>query len=90
MPAADVALVLVPAYLPHGWLPRAPVCTGGWLGTCYDVLMLVCSIVTLPPGSLGVFDPTEIRNRGMLSKLQTEAFLKIGYHLVVFFISLYW
>jgi len=45
--------------------------------------------VTLRAGSMGVFDPTEIRNRGLLTYFQKEAFVKIGYHLVVFFISLY-
>ena len=46
--------------------------------------------VMLTPGSLGVYDPTEIRNRGMLTNFTREAFIKIGYHLVMFFISLYW
>lgn len=46
--------------------------------------------VLLAPGSLGVYDATEIRNRGMLTNFTREAFIKIGYHLVMFFISLYW
>lgn len=46
--------------------------------------------VMLTPGSLGVYDATEIRNRGMLTNFTREAFIKIGYHLVMFFISLYW
>ena len=45
--------------------------------------------ITLPPGSLGIYDPTEIRNRGMLARFQKEALVKIGYHVIVFFISLY-
>ncbi|XP_064403486.1 protein cornichon homolog 4-like [Halichondria panicea] len=45
--------------------------------------------VTLRPGSMGVYDPTEIRNRGMLARFQKEALFKIGYHVVVFVISLY-
>ena len=45
--------------------------------------------VTLPAGSIGVYDPTEIRNRGALGRFQKETFVKIGVHLVVFFISLY-
>lgn len=39
---------------------------------------------------MGIYDPTEIRNRGTLSKFQKEAFIKFGYHLVIFFITLYW
>ena len=45
--------------------------------------------VTLPAGSMGVYDPTEIRNRGRLAYFQKESFIKIAYHLVTFFISLY-
>ena len=45
---------------------------------------------TLPPGSIGVYDPTEIRNRGAISKFQTENFIKIGYSIVAFLLFLYW
>ncbi|KAL5463385.1 hypothetical protein EMCRGX_G032278 [Ephydatia muelleri] len=45
--------------------------------------------LTLSGGSMGIYDPTEIRNRGTLSKFQKEAFIKFGYHLVIFFITLY-
>ena len=45
--------------------------------------------VTLSAGSIGIYDPTEIRNRGALSRFQKETFIKIGVHLVTFFISLY-
>lgn len=56
----------------------------------YSVTSCGCRYMTLPPGSMGMYDPTEIRNRGMLLRFQKEAFVKIGYHLVVFFILLYW
>ena len=51
---------------------------------------IVSRYMTLPPGSMGMYDPTEIRNRGMLLRFQKEAFIKVGYHLVVFFVLLYW
>ena len=66
---------------------------------CMSLCVCVCVFVfvfvyvrywSLPPGSMGVYDPTEIRNRGMLLRFQKEAFIKIGYHLIVFFILLYW
>ncbi|CAI8039368.1 Protein cornichon homolog 4 [Geodia barretti] len=50
---------------------------------------LIYRYMTLPPGSMGMYDPTEIRNRGMLLRFQKEAFIKVGYHLVVFFVLLY-
>lgn len=52
-------------------------------------LLYLFRYVTLPAGSIGVYDPTEIRNRGALGRFQKEAFIKIGVHLVGFFISLY-
>lgn len=51
--------------------------------------IVLCRFVTLPSGSMGVYDPTEIRNRGLLLCFQKEAFIKTGYHLVTFFVSLY-
>ena len=48
-----------------------------------------CRYVKLPPGSMGVYDPTEIRNRGLLARFQKEAFVKIAFHLITFFVALY-
>ena len=56
----------------------------------YVCVLCVCRYVTIPPGSMGLYDPTEIRNRGMLLRFQKEAFVKVGYHLLIFFILLYW
>lgn len=40
-------------------------------------------------GNMGVFDPTEIHNRGLLKSHMKEAMIKLGYHLLCFFIYLY-
>lgn len=40
-------------------------------------------------GNMGVFDPTEIHNRGQLKSHMKEAMIKLGYHLLCFFIYLY-
>ncbi|XP_075897054.1 protein cornichon homolog 4 isoform X1 [Nelusetta ayraudi] len=43
----------------------------------------------VPMGNMGVFDPTEIHNRGQLKSHMKEAMIKLGYHLLCFFIYLY-
>ena len=50
---------------------------------------LIHRYVRLPPDSMGMYDPTEIRNRGKLQHATKETFIKLGYHLVMFFIYLY-
>nr|XP_020470476.1 protein cornichon homolog 4 isoform X2 [Monopterus albus] len=45
--------------------------------------------IKVPMGNTGVFDPTEIHNRGQLKSHMKEAMIKLGYHLLCFFIYLY-
>ncbi|XP_077138300.1 protein cornichon homolog 4 [Ranitomeya variabilis] len=45
--------------------------------------------IMVPSGNLGVFDPTEIHNRGQLKSHMKEAMIKLGFHLLCFFIYLY-
>ncbi|XP_069744092.1 protein cornichon homolog 4 [Narcine bancroftii] len=44
---------------------------------------------SVPSGNVGVFDPTEIHNRGLLKTHMKEAMIKLGFHLLCFFIYLY-
>lgn len=43
-----------------------------------------------PKGDLGVFDPTEIYNRGQLKRHMRNCMVNLGYYLIFFFIYLYW
>ncbi|XP_072912345.1 protein cornichon homolog 4 isoform X1 [Hemitrygon akajei] len=45
--------------------------------------------LSVPSGNVGVFDPTEIHNRGLLKTHMKEAMIKLGFHLLCFFIYLY-
>lgn len=49
----------------------------------------VFRFVKVPMGNMGVFDPTEIHNRGQLKSHMKEAMIKLGFHLLCFFIYLY-
>ena len=45
--------------------------------------------IMVPSGNMGVFDPTEIHNRGQLKSRTKEAMIKLGFHLLCFFMYLY-
>ncbi|XP_070590448.1 protein cornichon homolog 4 [Erythrolamprus reginae] len=45
--------------------------------------------IMVPSGNMGVFDPTEIHNRGQLKSHMKEAMIKLGFYLLCFFIYLY-
>ncbi|KAG1649702.1 Protein cornichon 4 [Nymphon striatum] len=46
-------------------------------------------ILTIPMGNIGMYDPTEIHNRGKLKKHLQESMIRLGYYLLFFFIYLY-
>ncbi|KAG7213898.1 hypothetical protein KM043_003101 [Ampulex compressa] len=43
----------------------------------------------VPHGNMGVYDPTEIHNRGQLKRHIRECMIYLGYYLLFFFIYLY-
>ncbi|KAF3840242.1 hypothetical protein F7725_018959 [Dissostichus mawsoni] len=62
------------------------------VGQCLSTMLMLVSMhwyVKVPMGNMGVFDPTEIHNRGQLKSHMKEAMIKLGYHLLCFFIYLY-
>ncbi|PSN44093.1 hypothetical protein C0J52_07658 [Blattella germanica] len=50
---------------------------------------IVDEYFTVPTGNTGVFDPTEIHNRGQLKKHMRDCMIYLGYYLIFFFIYLY-
>lgn len=53
-------------------------------------MWLLYEIFTTPKGNMGVYDPTEIHNRGQLKRHMRDCMIYLGYYLVFFFIYLYW
>jgi hypothetical protein len=51
--------------------------------------ILLHKYLNIPPGNVGLYDPTVIRNRGLLRQFQREAYVKIGYHLIECFVLIY-
>ncbi|KAF4532692.1 hypothetical protein B566_EDAN002928 [Ephemera danica] len=46
-------------------------------------------LYAVPKGNTGVYDPTEIHNRGQLKKHMRDCMIYLGFFLVLFFIYLY-
>lgn len=64
----------------HWILALANVPLAAWL--CYEYF-------TTPKGNMGVYDPTEIHNRGQLKIHMRDSMIYLGYYLIFFFIYLY-
>ncbi|XP_043802157.1 protein cornichon homolog 4 isoform X2 [Apis laboriosa] len=52
-------------------------------------LWLVYEYSGVPSGNMGVYDPTEIHNRGQLKRHTRDCMIYLGYYLIFFFIYLY-
>uniref|UniRef100_A0A1Q3FHL8 Putative er-derived vesicles protein erv14 n=2 Tax=Culex tarsalis TaxID=7177 RepID=A0A1Q3FHL8_CULTA len=52
----------------------------GWLG--YDLFKV-------PTGNLGIYDPAEIHNRGMVKKHLRDTMIGLGFYMIIFFVYLY-
>ncbi|OAD62420.1 Protein cornichon like protein 4, partial [Eufriesea mexicana] len=50
---------------------------------------LMCEYFGVPSGNMGVYDPTEIHNRGQLKRHIRDCMIYLGYYLIFFFIYLY-
>ncbi|XP_022329240.2 protein cornichon homolog 4-like isoform X2 [Crassostrea virginica] len=51
---------------------------------------IVYLFVTKPSGNIGFYDPAEIHNRHQLKAYMRDNMIKMGVHLIFFFIFLYW
>ncbi|XP_036111495.1 protein cornichon homolog 4-like [Molossus molossus] len=49
----------------------------------------ISRFIMVPSGNMGEFDPTEIHSRGQLKSHMKEAMIKLGFHLLCFFMYLY-
>jgi len=45
--------------------------------------------LSIPPGNIGLYDPTEIHNRSILKQNLREAMIKLFFYLAFFFVCLY-
>ncbi|XP_015115649.1 protein cornichon homolog 4 isoform X2 [Diachasma alloeum] len=83
---------VVPKLVAHTLLNVILLIHGQWLLALVNLpmsLWLSGEYLTVPQGNMGVFDPTEIHNRGQLKKHTRDCLIYLGYYLIFFFIYLY-
>jgi hypothetical protein len=83
---------VIPELIAYGTLASLLLLTGHWILFAINAPMsswLVYKYYTLPKGGLGVYDPTEIHNRGNLRVHIRDSLIRLAFHLIHFFIYLY-
>ncbi|KAK9875552.1 hypothetical protein WA026_009360 [Henosepilachna vigintioctopunctata] len=83
---------MLPKLIAHTFLSCLLLLHGHWILVLLNLPMaLWCAyeIIRVPSGNLGVFDPTEIHNRGQLKTHMRDCMVHLGYYLTFFFLYLY-
>ncbi|XP_046388615.1 protein cornichon homolog 4 [Ischnura elegans] len=89
---AKLNVWVLPKMIAHGFLTVLLLLHGHFYLTIFNVPVigwLIYEYCTVPSGNYGVFDPTEIHNRGQLKRHMRDCVIYLGYYLIFFFIYLY-
>lgn len=82
--------ILFTLYAPMAvWLSYKSVSSTSYHWQDYNVLFCLLRQYKIPKGSLGLYDATEIHNRGNLKSHIKDSIIRLCFHLVFFFIYLY-
>lgn len=76
----------------HIFLTLLLLLNGSWILVICNLPMtiwLLYDILKVPQGNIGLYDPTEIHNRGQLSKYMRNCLICIVFYLIFFFVYLY-
>lgn len=90
---ANLNFWVLPKVGTHTTLTILLLCTGHWYLLFTNAPVVVWQIrelCRLPTGNMGIYDPTEIHNRGMVKKHLKDCMIYLGFYLVMFFIYVYW
>ncbi|XP_044253942.1 protein cornichon homolog 4 [Tribolium madens] len=82
----------LPKLIVHGFLSFLFLIHGHWILALLNLPMafwMVYELASVPSGNLGIYDPTEIHNRGQLKKHMRDCMIHLGYYLLFFFAYLY-
>jgi protein cornichon len=83
----------IPKIAAHVFLTFLLLITGHWwlfLANLPMVTWIVYEYMRVPQGNIGLYDPAEIHNRGMVRKHLRDCLIHVGFYLIIFFIYLYW
>lgn len=84
---------VLPKLIAHSFLSFILILNGQWWLIIFNfplISWMLYEFFKVPKGNLGVYDPTEIHNRGQLKKHMRDCMINLCYHLILFFIYLYW
>lgn len=90
---ANLNFWVIPKLVTHAFLTIAILVTGHYWLFLFNAPMLIWTgyeLYSLPSGNMGIYDPTEIHNRGMIKKHMRQAMIYLGYFFIFFFVYLYW
>lgn len=85
-------LWVVPKLSAHCFLAFILLLNGNWLLFIANVPMagwLFYDVFKVPTGNLGIYDPAEIHNRGMVKKHLRDTMIGLGFYMIIFFVYLY-
>ncbi|XP_057376510.1 protein cornichon homolog 4-like [Daphnia carinata] len=77
---AHLITIILLSFTGHWWIVLTSLPVSLWL---------IYECVSVPRGNMGVYDPTEIYNRGQLKKHMRDCMIGLGYYLIMFFVYLY-
>ncbi|KAK2580691.1 hypothetical protein KPH14_007788 [Odynerus spinipes] len=83
---------VIPKLVAHAFLVFLLLIHGQLMLTLVNLpmtLWLFYEFFGVPSGNMGVYDPTEIHNRGQLKRHTRDCMIYLGYYLIFFFIYLY-
>ncbi|XP_075225664.1 cornichon-like protein isoform X2 [Lycorma delicatula] len=83
---------ILPKFIAHLALLVLFILYGFWylaIGNLPIVLWLGYEYFRVPSGNTGVYDPTEIHNRGQLRRHMRDCMIYLGWYLLSFFVYLY-
>lgn len=83
---------VLPKLFAHLFITLLLLLNGSWILMICNLPMtvwLLYDVLKVPKGNIGVYDPTEIHNRGQLSKYMKNCLICIGFYLIFFFVYLY-
>ncbi|GLG93174.1 Protein cornichon [Gryllus bimaculatus] len=83
---------VLPKLMAHGFLTFLLLIHAHWILVLVNLpmtLWLAYEHFTVPTGNTGVYDPTEIHNRGQLKKHMRDCMIYLGYYLIFFVVYLY-
>ncbi|KAL9707445.1 hypothetical protein quinque_010963 [Culex quinquefasciatus] len=83
---------VVPKLSAHCFLAFVLLLNGSWILFIANAPMvgwLLYDLIKVPTGNLGIYDPAEIHNRGMVKRHLRDTMIGLGFYMIIFFVYLY-